>query len=578
MGLCQTNCECRECPNVELSNMNRQHNRPRTGGKQTGWNRVGATGALLLVFGALVIWHAARGPDFLAAAYFNDDSFYYLQSAHNLAHRGFLTFDGVNPTNGVHFLWTLVLALWARLFPAKDAFVVAVFLLSATLVGAGAWLLGRLTAQGLRAPTWGHAQPAPDWLPHAGATLTTGLILLLALARLPYLLAGMEASLLLPLFALLLENVRRLYSAIETGSHAVQPKLLWRYAGLFVLVVWTRLDYALPLAVLTLCLILFAAWGKGNLRSLLAAHWRTLAGALGLLALAVIVQLGINYVWNATLIPISGTIKTAGTRPLLPHLQMTAYVLAPVPARLPFHWPLRYGGAALLLAQTLVASWQIARTAHTGAASSPAPAHTFLIAALGGSTLAYALLAGQAMHEYFRWYLVISYTFWALVMPLWMADGLRLWANRLPRALQPGPRVPAWLGLGCATLAVLFALAIPLGTFYPARIAAARAISRTLPPACTLAAWNAGALGYFTQQSLVNLDGLVNSKAYRDEYLYRPARLPEYLQQQGIDFVVDYRFYWGTPQIEAYPVIQEYDLGRSGMLQVRRTPYADCTN
>ncbi len=53
----------------------------------------------------------------------NDDTYYYLQTAWNARHLGFVTFDGINPTNGVQFLWFSILYGLTFLADDKSAFL-----------------------------------------------------------------------------------------------------------------------------------------------------------------------------------------------------------------------------------------------------------------------------------------------------------------------------------------------------------------------------------------------------------------------------------------------------------------------
>ncbi|MEP7220016.1 MAG: hypothetical protein ABI876_13925, partial [Bacteroidota bacterium] len=50
-----------------------------------------------------------------------DDAFYYLQIARHIAASGHSTFDGINPTNGYHPAWMLLLTLCAGLVSAPEA-------------------------------------------------------------------------------------------------------------------------------------------------------------------------------------------------------------------------------------------------------------------------------------------------------------------------------------------------------------------------------------------------------------------------------------------------------------------------
>ena len=57
-----------------------------------------------------------------------------------------------------------------------------------------------------------------------------------------------------------------------------------------------------------------------------------------------------------------------------------------------------------------------------------------------------------------------------------------------------------------------------------------------LPAGATVGAWNAGILAFFSDRRVVNLDGLVNSRAFARSYRHD---LCAYLDREGIAWVVD---------------------------------------
>ena len=67
----------------------------------------------------------AGGPARTNAFLTNDDTYYYLQTAWNARHVGFVTFDAINPTNGVQFLWFSILYGLSFLTGDKSAFLLA---------------------------------------------------------------------------------------------------------------------------------------------------------------------------------------------------------------------------------------------------------------------------------------------------------------------------------------------------------------------------------------------------------------------------------------------------------------------
>jgi hypothetical protein len=80
--------------------------------------------AVFLVAGvqlALQLSLIARGVQYAAASLTIDDTYYYLQTAWNTKQLGFVTFDGLHPTNGVQFLWFAIILLLAFLTQTKTA-------------------------------------------------------------------------------------------------------------------------------------------------------------------------------------------------------------------------------------------------------------------------------------------------------------------------------------------------------------------------------------------------------------------------------------------------------------------------
>lgn len=90
---------------------------------------IGANLALLAGFLVLARWHLGLFP----AGMFEDDAFFYLQIARNLALTGAVSFDGISATNGVHPLWLGVLASGAWLTHAAGLPVEAGLVLTAGL-------------------------------------------------------------------------------------------------------------------------------------------------------------------------------------------------------------------------------------------------------------------------------------------------------------------------------------------------------------------------------------------------------------------------------------------------------------
>src|SRR4030095_1515374 len=84
-----------------------------------------AIGQFILQVGLLV-----RGVEYIAASLTIDDTYYYLQTAWNTRQLGFVTFDGLHPTNGVQFLWFVIILLLAMVAHTKTVLLFATMVVS----------------------------------------------------------------------------------------------------------------------------------------------------------------------------------------------------------------------------------------------------------------------------------------------------------------------------------------------------------------------------------------------------------------------------------------------------------------
>ena len=86
-------------------------------------------------------------------------------------------------------------------------------------------------------------------------------------------------------------------------------------------------------------------------------------------------------------------------------------------------------------------------------------------------------------------------------------------------------------------------------------------------------AFNAGQLGFFSNRSVVNLDGLINHVSYFENVLRDESQgaLAEYIDRMGIDYVVDYNVSLGRGLIEReFTTIREFPLAAGGSVKVMR--------
>ncbi len=272
--------------------MHREQDSKRTGDRP-GWD-----GLLFLLTAAIALFARFRTPTLLLASY-QDDFFYYLKIAQNLALTGTSTFNSLTSTNGYHPLWMLVLTVLAIPFQGIGFFVA---LQVVSLVAALCFFvylrrtLRLLTTENLAGP----------------ASLVLGLLAVLLIRY------GMEVTLALPLGMYLLYRLAN--DGLPADSrHAATLGLA---AAALVL---ARLDAAILVALLCLAALPELALKKPTLarpslaRPSLAKSGRRpgtaarLATFLSCLLLPIGLYIAINWHVFHLLMPVSGLAKQMRT-------------------------------------------------------------------------------------------------------------------------------------------------------------------------------------------------------------------------------------------------------------------------
>jgi hypothetical protein len=216
------------------------------------------------------------GPGFLA--FYEDDFFYYLRIAQQIAAGHHSTFDGIHLTNGYHPLWMLVLVALTRISGTGLTFFYALQVVI---------LLGILVTYALAARTLATIAPNAGWLPQLlAAALATSTLVLVG--------GGMEIVIAIPLLAALIYY--RLCRFAWTPSRAFIFGLL---AAALIL---ARLDAAILVTIMAV--LDFCAASDVRLPQRLRCALAFLCGAA-----PVAVYLALNELWFHTLMPVSGQAK-----------------------------------------------------------------------------------------------------------------------------------------------------------------------------------------------------------------------------------------------------------------------------
>jgi hypothetical protein len=193
---------------------------------------------------------------------------------------------------------------------------------------------------------------------------------------------------------------------------------------------------------------------------------------------------------------------------------------------------------------------------------------------LVGETLYHLYIATSGVQYtlYFIWYRSPSFIFWIITFSL-----IALLTLEYIKPVKQLTKNFKWAPIGFSLILVavaiyMFARSINFtSNLYVARYEAALWIEDNFPPDAVFASWNTGQLGFFSNRTFINLDGVINHIDYYERVLSGPVPLTEYLFENRVDYVVDYDTYNSLPD---YPVIRSFPLndesGRS--IQIWQVP------
>lgn len=471
-----------------------------------------------------------------------DDGFYYLGYARQLALGQGPTFDGLVPTNGVQPLWALLLTGLALLVNTPVGLLQAALILATGLV----IVSGIAVYHALRR----------IFEPRVAGT---ALFFYLALIATPQIvLTGMETPANLATLSLALAAVL-----------AIRREALWPTLGAGVLLGLACLARVDNL-ILTPAFALLLAWSNGSLSAAVQTRprrWTPLLRSTVYLALPVILIFGGYVLFNLAAfgraLPISGDVKSTlhalqaaplGGRFSPAYLwQATLEALAQIPTILNYYlttlliafspWTLL---ARLILVLGLggLAVWLIRRLrrARPAPLAGIPPADRLAILGVAGVVLGHVWLFHfqlGAQYAFLNWYYAPEYVFITFALGLLLRGLGQVLGNPQPlhRVLQ------GWLIGSLAVSGLVFggqftARSNPLQPLLTPYLAVTWA-NEHLPPQAVIGSFNAGVVGYFSTQPVINLDGLMND-ADMLAVIQGERDLVDYLERHGIAWIMDY--------------------------------------
>jgi hypothetical protein len=443
-----------------------------------------------------------------------DDAFYYFTIGRNLAHGYGSTFDRVDLTNGYHPLWQAISVIPYWLGLDDLAAVRALLLVQLALWAATLWLvLGRVGDAVAGWPALADSTPTR----RRAADLTLVVVTTLFVAN-PFLLKmvvnGLESGVEVPVLALLLARALSCRGRFVSTSSR-RDRLIT--GGLLALAFLARTDAVLLFAAIGLWCLLDA--GPGSDAVPLATRAVRTVEVLVVPAVVVVAYLALNAAWFHTALQISGTVK---------RLPLTAprLVVAGI-------WVVVAVAALLGCRRAPSKRSKVLRVRRFLRATGWCAAFCILLVGYYGTLQAVPYL----------WYFCPLALYGMWIVMLFVAD------------LVEGSLAEAPVGKSIALAlapALIVALPLAVGLVWQGRAfldPGGRALMvhdreagvwlrRNVPPGERVASWDAGVIGYFSHRSVVNLDGVVNSKAWYDAV--RNGTTPAFLRARNVRWVANH--------------------------------------
>lgn len=482
----------------------------------------------------------ARGVEYVATSLIIDDTYYYLQTAWNTKQLGFVTFDGLHPTNGVQFLWFIITLLLAMLANTKIVLLFATMIVSFLLNGLS-YLFILKTGAALKQPSL--------------AVVMAGLW---SLQSLPFRIysMGMENSLHALVFWCVIWQSTIFLIRVQNRE---KPNF-WGLTIVLILNVWTRLDSALLSAVLYLfCIGMLAFSYRDNFGLFFKNYSRAIAGSSLFAGFGLLTQLYVFWLMGNSFLPVSALVKTDGASrglSIASFDKLVDVLILGMPSIFQGRFP------TLVLVMLGLITILLVLGARMVIHNHPKEVRIFLnlwVCLFIGEILyhLYIAISGVQYTLYFIWYRSPTFIFWIITLSL-----IVLFTSQY---IKPVKFIKAsrWAPIGFSLL--LFAVAIYMfirsinfsSKLYVARYDAALWIAENYPADVIFASWNAGQLGYFTDRTFINLDGVINHIDYYERVLRGPVSLTDYLFENRVDFIVDYDNYDSIPD---FPIVRSFPL------------------
>jgi hypothetical protein len=237
-------------------------------------------------------------------------------------------------------------------------------------------------------------------------------------------------------------------------------------------------------------------------------------------------------------------------------------------------FPLRISGANLLNVLGIAAmcgSFGVVLRMRPIASDYDRAALRLVAIALAVSVFIHSIVTFGMFRYYYFWYLSATFVYWTIVCAMCSSELVRR------KAWSHGTAAVIGVGMAVSLVCFWWSRATP-NNLAETRYEASRWIAAHLEADAVVGSFNAGQLGFFSDRSVVNLDGLINNVTYFENVIQDESSdaLLAYMDRVGIDYVVDYQLGRWHGSIESkFTTVQEFGLASGGAVRVMaRGPYA----
>ncbi len=461
---------------------------------------------IVIAFGFSASLAIAFAPlNFILSNTLPDDAFYYFQLARNIAHGFGPTFDGVNPTNGYHPLWLLMLVPVYHYFSSGAVMDIAPIRVALVVSALCNGLVGLVLLAVLRRYT------SSAWI----LALSLGVWFLN-----PFNLYTMENGLETPLSILFITLFILAALRVKERSSSARLIALGVIGGLMML---ARLDNVCYFLMILAWLLYEWGWRRGFRKCL----W------VGVPATIVVAPwLTYNYLTFGMVFTASSAATTLVEHQLIvqdhgPSILQKIKAAIFVSDYTMRQIALQTGAPSVFFALLgLSAAWFMYGTHRIRQTVTHIPVEWFLFAGFVLNFIANATIRWSPR----EWYFIPLHLF----MVIWIA-WLLTWL-RAEGKLRFGVVAVVAL-LTCALFYVSWSKNLRDGYNTSQQIFETTMwMNSNLPQGALVGAFNAGIEGYFSTHRLINLDGLVNNRAFE---ALEQRRIWGYIQSEHIQYLAD---------------------------------------